>query len=224
MPSLYILIAAYNEAPVLDLVLTDVKRMAKSTLVVVDDGSSDKTSEIALQHTPHTLTHPINCGKTAAIMTGIAYLKKINIPGDAIIILMDADGQHDPSYITQTVEMMQKYPQARVVMGIREITENTPLANKIGRMLADVTTYFYTGRWYTDSQCGYKAVRWNVLKTLSIQGDTYAFESQFLYHLAHMHIPHLTQSIPNIYTTYSTTKKHKQGFLSGLLTLLSFIK
>src|SRR6202790_1909524 len=94
-PGLWLVIPAYNEAGAIGAVLSGLHKYLPR-VVVVDDGSSDRTSEIALESGAAVVRHAINLGQGAALQTAIDYALARNA---ARICTFDADGQHDPDSI-----------------------------------------------------------------------------------------------------------------------------
>ena len=99
-PSLKIgvIIPAYNEELNLGKTLERIPNNVSDNLnvIVVDDGSADRTSEIASKYNIILLRHHRNRGNGAATKTGLKYCKDRNFK---IVVILDADGQHDPKYI-----------------------------------------------------------------------------------------------------------------------------
>jgi len=94
----------------IEKVIKEAKKFAKNILVV-DDGSKDKTSFIAKNSGAFVLRHIVNLGKGAALKTGCEFAIKNNAEK---IIALDADGQHDPKEIPNFVKALDK---ADVVFG-----------------------------------------------------------------------------------------------------------
>jgi glycosyltransferase involved in cell wall biosynthesis len=97
-----LLIPAFDEADRLPEVL---RRVAESALdlevVVVDDGSRDRTAAVARQAGVRLLRHPFNLGYGAALQTGYKYALRA---GADLLVQMDADGQHDPADVPALLE------------------------------------------------------------------------------------------------------------------------
>src|SRR5262249_58936772 len=89
-PQVYVVIPAYNEAPVVSRVVAEVGR-AGYAAVVVDDGSRDATADAAHAAGAAVVSHPFNLGQGAALQTGIHYALT---QGAEVIVTFDADGQH----------------------------------------------------------------------------------------------------------------------------------
>src|SRR6266852_3007326 len=107
MPDEYVwvVIAAYNEARVIERVIADVRHCGFSA-VLVDDGSSDATAEVAERVGAVVVRHPVNLGQGAALQTGIEFaLHK----GADVIVTFDADGQHRASDIAGLVDALARH-------------------------------------------------------------------------------------------------------------------
>ena len=98
----FVVIAAYNEAPVIASVVADVRRTSYQ-VVLVDDGSIDETGEIAARASAFVVTHPVNLGQGAALQTGIDFALA---QGADVIVTFDADGQHCAADIPKLIEAL----------------------------------------------------------------------------------------------------------------------
>jgi len=116
-----ILLPSYNEEKALGSVIDDVNQVMKSThykyeVLVVDDCSTDKTAEIALQKGARLEQHAVNRGSGASRRTGIRHAK------GEIIVVLDADGTYSPQDIPKMLELFPKFDQ---VNGARTSEEGT---------------------------------------------------------------------------------------------------
>ena len=126
-----IVLPAFNEEECIARVLQDVKESnPASDILLVNDGSSDKTSEIARQMGVMVIDIPFNIGYGGAIQTGFRFAGE---NGYDFVIIMDADGQHDPNYTKNLIDAVEK-EEADVVIGSRflEGTYKMGLARKTG--------------------------------------------------------------------------------------------
>ncbi|MDD5658872.1 MAG: glycosyltransferase family 2 protein, partial [Actinomycetota bacterium] len=98
---LYIVVPAYNEHKLITSVIKDLLEHGYKNIIVVDDGSSDKTSDIVKKYDIDLVRHPVNMGPGAAIKTGIDYAL---IKNADIIVTFDADGQHLARDIANLIE------------------------------------------------------------------------------------------------------------------------
>jgi len=150
---LSIILPAYNEAEVIGEVVAGIRRLypdpGEVEVLVVDDGSTDGTSEAAAAAGARVVRHPYNKGNGAAIKTGIR-----NARGD-VLVMMDADGQHDPADIARLTAPIGEYD---MVVGARQGTDqqwHRRLANGLYNLLA---TYL-AGFPIRDLTSGFRAIR-----------------------------------------------------------------
>ena len=123
------LLPAYNEEVSIGSVVLRTRKYA-DRVVVIDDGSSDRTSEVAALAGAVVLRHAKNQGKGAALKTGFESLN-----GDAVIVTIDTDGQHDPADIPRLVDPILR-GEADMVNGSRYLNGNkkdTPLYRRLGQ-------------------------------------------------------------------------------------------
>ena len=107
-------IPAWNEATRIGPVIRGVRSFA-DLVIVIDDGSEDKTADVAKKAGAITLRHSLNRGQGAALRTGTEAALRL---GADIVVHVDADGQHDPSMI-QTLSDPIVRGEADVVFGSR---------------------------------------------------------------------------------------------------------
>ena len=110
-PKVSVVIPAYNEAMSIGSVIAECKAFCDE-IIVVDDGSTDDTTEIAKKSGAVVIRNEKNLGVTKATKNGFKAAH-----GD-IIVTMDADGQHDPSDIPKLIEPLAE-GKAEVALGIR---------------------------------------------------------------------------------------------------------
>jgi glycosyltransferase involved in cell wall biosynthesis len=176
-----VIIPAYEEETRLAGVLRKVSRyIYTENICVIDDGSTDKTSDIAGRYGVHVIRFPENRGKGEALKAGIHWALKKRM--DAMFTL-DGDGQHDADDIPAFLEVMQTR-QADVVLGTRSfrITQIPPdrlLSNKISSVLVSLAAR----KKIRDSQSGFRLFRTIVLKNLPLNGSLYELESEMLIRL-----------------------------------------
>ena len=131
--SLSIIIPAYNEEKGLDGTLArlmPVAREKRYEVIVIDDGSTDGTADVALRHGARIVSHPDNKGYGASLKTGIRNASH------ELILMMDADGQHDPSMINELLVHLDRYD---MVVGARRKMEGFRAPGK--KLLALVANY-----------------------------------------------------------------------------------
>ena len=135
---LTILLPAYNEELSIGQTVLEIKELYPDCeILVVDDGSSDRTQEEAIKAGANVWKHPHNIGNGAAIKTGLRYAS------GEWVLMMDADGQHKPADIARLLEYKDKYD---MVVGARsrgsETSWHRDLANFIYNWLSSYITKF----------------------------------------------------------------------------------
>jgi glycosyltransferase involved in cell wall biosynthesis len=110
----WVVIAAYDEARSIGRVLAELASLPYR-VVVVDDGSTDTTAEIAAGAGAEVLRHPINLGQGAALQTGIDYAL---LRGASHVVTFDADGQHRADEIAALLAALSAH-DADFVLGSR---------------------------------------------------------------------------------------------------------
>jgi len=144
------LIPAFNEEENIREVIYHLQKHPDVDIIVIDDGSKDRTSEIAKKHKVILLRHEFNKGKGAAIRTGINYILKHH-PAQ-YIVMVDADMQYHPSEAIKLLEALE-ISKADFVSGYR-IPSKIPYANRIGNFGWRVFFNFFFGTNYLDTNCG----------------------------------------------------------------------
>jgi glycosyltransferase involved in cell wall biosynthesis len=152
-----IIIPAFNEAGRIRETISGIRRFSDALIVVVSDGSHDRTAEEASQAGATVVSLPFNLGYGAALQTGYQYaLRK----GYVYAVQMDADGQHDPSYMTVLMNTVRG-GDVDVVIGSRFLGEGDyqPTAiKKIGMVFFSILASLLTGQKVTDPTSGFQAL------------------------------------------------------------------
>lgn len=155
--SLSIVIPAKNEAATIGTVVTTAREsFPDAEIVVVDDGSTDDTVDIARAAGAILVQHPESLGNGAAVKTGAR-----TATGD-IIALMDGDGQHDPSELAPLLEKLdQGYHMA---VGARDTDSHANMGRLFANGLYNGIASLLTGRRIPDLTSGFRAARANLFK------------------------------------------------------------
>jgi glycosyltransferase involved in cell wall biosynthesis len=183
-----VVVPSYNEEGHVGLVIKTMPEFVDH-IVVVDDGSLDKTSEKAAENSDERvviLRHQENQGVGGAIVTG--HKKAIEV-GAEISVVMGGDGQMDPRYLTNLLNAIteQRYDYAKGNRFLkRGHTQGMPRIRVVGNILLSFLTKFASGYWnISDPQNGYTAIRTSILKELDLDhlARGYQFENDMLIHL-----------------------------------------
>lgn len=214
-----VLVPAYNEAKMIGSVLLSLKQYPL-TILVVDDGSTDSTSEIARAAGIEVLRLDMNQGKGAALNHGLSHLKRLN---PDIVVLIDADGQHLPQELPALLQPIVA-GEADIVVGSRYLnnTSNTPVHRQVGHKLINTATSLPTGISISDSQSGYRALSRKAMNLMRFSSKGFSVESEMQF-LAKEHGLKMVE-VP-ITIEYSGKEKRSafsQGssVLNGILSLV----
>ena len=173
-----VIIPAYNEEETIGSVLHDTISIMDNTrlpyeIIVVDDGSKDKTGLIASGYKALVLTNETNRGKGYCLRRALLHAK-----GD-IIVTMDSDGEHNPKEIPDLLNPL--FNGTDIVSGSRFLgtqMEYTTKLNQIGNLLFNTTILSLTGKYVSDSQTGFRAMKKEVLQKLNLESDRYEIETE----------------------------------------------
>lgn len=174
---IYIVIPAYNEEKNIEKVITQCKSEGYENIIVVDDGSTDKTIEKAQKHNIEILEHCTNRGVGAATQTGLTYGQ---IQKADIVVTLDGDTQHTPRDIHSLIEAVEQGYD--MVIGSRFLKKKNriPWIRKLFNKIANIITFILSGYISTDSQSGLKAFSKKALKKIYITSNGYEFCSEVI--------------------------------------------
>jgi len=201
--SIWIVIAAFNEAAVIEPIVSDIVGRNYS-VVLVDDGSQDKTGQIALAAGATVVTHPVNLGQGAALQTGMKFAIQ---QGAHAIVTFDADGQHRPSDIARLVDALEQ-TNADYVLGSRFLgsSHGMPLRRRLLLHAAIWFTRVVTGLRLTDTHNGLRAMSREGAQRISLRQNRMAHASELLQQIAASELPYIEVPVTIEYTRYSLAK------------------
>lgn len=209
------LIPAYEPGAVL-LSLTAELREKGFDIVIVDDGSGEAYTKIfeEVSQEAAVLTHGENRGKGAALKTGMSYINRymaytesqltasgsVSITGrDAVIVTVDADGQHLPEDVLRVARIAEQRSGA-LVLGSRALRENVPARSRFGNTVTRHVYSMATGVQVHDTQTGLRAFRRSMIpRLLDIKGERYEYEINMLMELAAEGVPIIEEEIETVY-------------------------
>jgi glycosyltransferase involved in cell wall biosynthesis len=191
-------VPVYNEAHSVESVLREVRRHSPRILVV-NDGSTDGTADIlARQPGLEVITHPVNRGYGAALISAFAYARRQAID---VLVTMDCDGQHEPSRIPVLLEAIH---DADLVSGsryLRDFHQDTLAPQDRRRINAEITTEL--NRRFdlnlTDAFCGFKAYRRDALDCLQITETGWGMPLQLWVQAARLGLRIKEVGVPRLY-------------------------
>ncbi len=210
------IIPAFNEEQTIADVLARTRSFVDE-IIVVNDGSSDRTGSIAAAHGAIVVTHVINRGLGAAIGTGFAAAQKRHAD---VAVTLDADGQHDASEIPKFVTAIEE--GADVVIGSRMLTRSgMPWYRQVANVLGNIVTLVLFGAWVTDSQSGFRAFTKHAISKIEIKTNRMEVSSELIAESRHKKLVLKEVPIKAIYTEYSLSKG--QSFAVGIKTFIKLV-
>ncbi|HCS79127.1 TPA: glycosyltransferase family 2 protein [Patescibacteria group bacterium] len=207
MKKLLVVIPAFNEAQTISQVIDSIPRkisgITSTRIVLIDDGSTDQTAEIALRKKIVVVRHLINRGLGAALATGIQYARLTRAD---YMITMDADGQHLGGDVKKIVRTLITN-NADVVIGSRLLNPSgMPLSRQVINFLSNIVTLLLFSRWTSDSQSGLRGFSHRAIERIKINSQRMEVSSEIIRELARLKLAYLEVPIKSIYTRYSLRK------------------
>ena len=201
-----VVIAAYNEAAVIANVVLEIRR-AGYRVIVVDDGSLDRTADIALASGAMVLRHPVNLGQGAALQTGTDHALA---GGAEFIVTFDADGQHRPADIVRLIEALS-LEQADFALGSRFLGQvpRLPPSRRLLLKAATLFTRLTTGMRVTDTHNGLRAMTRRGALAIRLRQNRMAHASEFLAQVAASGLRYVERPVTIDYSAYSLAKGQK---------------
>ena len=212
--SIFVVIAAYNEAGAIGSVLSPL--VQKYRCVVVDDGSTDATATEASRAGAIALRHYINRGQGAALQTGITYALR---QGAEYLVTFDADGQHDATDIERLLEPLLAQ-RADVTLGSRfrgSVRGASPFRLLVLKA-AVLFTRAVSGLKVTDTHNGLRGFTRRAAAELRIRQDRMAHASEILDEIHRLALPYEEVPVSIQYTDYSRAKGQRSTAAFRVLT------
>jgi glycosyltransferase involved in cell wall biosynthesis len=201
---IWVVIAAFNEERTVGSVVRELRTTGFPNVVVVDDGSRDRTRASAAAAGASTLRHAINRGQGAALQTGICYALG---RGAETIVTFDADGQHCADDVAYLV--------APLAAGRTAIALGSRFAGRTTGLPPSRRALLHVGRWFTwlssgvrlsDAHNGLRAFSRDAALALDIRLDRMAHASELIDQIRRCGLPWVEVPVRVRYTAYSRGK------------------
>jgi glycosyltransferase involved in cell wall biosynthesis len=167
---------AFNEGERIGAIVRAVREHCPA-VVVVDDGSADRTAAEAEAAGARVIRHPQNQGKGAALDTGFRYARQ---QGWEALVTLDADGQHDPREIPKFLEAYQR-TRIPILVGNRMANPRAmPLVRLWTNRFMSWLLSRVMGQYVPDTQCGFRLFQCDVVPFLTAASGRFAAESEVL--------------------------------------------
>ena len=213
--NVWVVMAAYNEEPVIAGVVADVRR-AGYPVAVVDDGSGDDTARNAAAAGAIVVRHPINLGQGAGLQTAIEFALQ---EGADTIVTFDADGQHRVEDIPALIAALKTH-DADFALGSRFLgqTLNLPTSRRLLLQAATWFTRFTTGLMVTDTHNGLRAMTRRGAGVIRLKQNRMAHASEILHQIAASRLKYVETPVTIEYSAYSLGKG--QSMADALMILV----
>lgn len=216
-------IPAYNEQRTIGSVVLKAK-LHVDEVWVVDDGSTDDTAVLAEMAGARLIRMPENCGKAEALMAGLRIVAE---KGFDAVVMLDADGQHDPRSIPELLRPVLE-GQADLVIGSRFIEgrKDIPRYRRAGQTILNKTTSFGAKVHITDTQSGYRALSRRAMGNLQFESEGYSIESAMITYMAEKGMRMGEVPIQAVYDVPAGHKKsplpHGMGVLNAAVGFIGY--
>ncbi len=170
------LIPAYRAARSVAGVVAGAARYA-SIVLVVDDGSTDGTSDAARAAGARVVRFAENRGKGAALRAGFAELLGSGVEA---VVTLDADGQHDPTEIPRLVERWRETGAALVIGSRQRLEAGMRPVRRFGNRFSRLALSWFAGIPVPDGQSGFRLYDAQLLRELPLSGARYEMESEVI--------------------------------------------
>jgi len=188
----WVIIPALNEEKHIGTVISKTKHFIKN-VVVVNDGSKDRTAESSEKAGAVVISHAVNLGKGAALRTGCSFAMR---KGAQKVVLLDADSQHEPEEIPKFLKLLER---SDIVFSYRTRRENMPSVLKFGNSLISYMIFLLYGIRIKDTQCGYRAFNSRIYKKIRWKSSDYSMESEMVANVGKKKIKYSQLPIRTIY-------------------------
>jgi len=217
-------IPCFNEELTIGSVVLKARKHVDEVLVI-DDGSTDTTVEVATEAGATVVSHEVNNGYGAAIRSCFNYAKEHDV---GTMIILDGDGQHDPSYIPEFINALRT-AEADVVIGSRFLEKNNnntiPKWRVVGMKVLDVSTRLAGNIKTTDSQSGYRAYSRRAIEKIQITNPDMGAGSEILTQIKENNLKVVEIPIIVRYDIENTSSKnpvtHGFGVLNSIFRLIT---
>ncbi|MFC2071264.1 glycosyltransferase family 2 protein [Chloroflexota bacterium] len=218
-PQIIVAMPAYNEEKYIGSLVLQAKQYANE-VIVVNDGSTDHTSNVAELAGATVVRHVEKKGYGNAIQSILAEAKKRKAD---ILVILDADSQHNPEEIPSLIKAISE--GSDVVIGSREMQRNViPLYRRMGQRVLSRLTYVASRKKLSDTESGFRAYSRKAIATLELKEKGMAVSSEIVSEATAKHLKITEVPISVTYTKDGSTLnpiRHGFGLLNRIMVMIS---
>lgn len=218
-----LIIPVYNHQNAIGEVIDEAVTLGLP-VIVVDDGSTDRTPEIIRQREGITvIRHPENRGKGAAILSGFGAAVDLNCD---LALTMDGDGQHRPADGDNLLTAAGAGGRRPLVVGSRQgmAGENVPWTSRFGRGFSNFWVWVSGGPYLTDSQSGFRLYPLPETLELGVRARRYQFEVEVLVRAHRKGIPIVEVPVAVVYQAGGERVSHFRPWLDFWRNTVTFTR
>ncbi len=208
-----VVIPAFNAEKTIGALVTEIIKQGfrSKDIIVVDDGSCDRTGEIVRGFGVTHISHKKNIGKGATLKHGfnVAHEKSFEW-----VFTLDADGQHRVSEIGQFLQHKDEFD---VIVGYRHDMQSMPFLRRLVNRTTSLVVSLLAGSYLLDVQCGFRLINLAIFEKIHLRTNNYQTESEMIVRAARL--KNRIGSIP-ITTVYNK----ERSYINPVVDTLRFIK
>lgn len=174
---------------------------AENAVIVVNDGSRDRTAEVARESGALVLEHARNRGKGRALLLGLSHAAE---RGARAAVTLDADGQHPPEEALRLA--LAPHPPGALVLAVRDLTgAGAPAKNRFSNGFSNLWMSWFARRRLRDTQCGLRRYPLPDVLGLGLRGERFELESEVIVRAIRAGIPVVEVPARVVYPQERTT-------------------
>ncbi|MBU0547145.1 MAG: glycosyltransferase family 2 protein [Candidatus Omnitrophica bacterium] len=204
-----VIIPTYNESKAIAGLIHQIRKLELKP-IIIDDGSEDDTVKIAMQAGAVVLRNQLNTGKGASLIKGYAFAVS---QGFDAVISMDGDGQHSTDDIKTFIQKAESSNCGIIVGNRMAMTQEMPVLRIITNRFMSRIISAIAKQHISDTQCGFRLVKKEVLQKMDLSTSKYETESEVLIKAARLGFK--IESVP-VKTIYSGQKSQINPFVDTL--------